>query len=227
MATVYARVEQDSVSAGGEGTDIQVKASKMGFQIATDFYTQMAIEGRVYQIRAGTVATGVAMDSVTTDAAAEGSVDALAGTTIIPCDFTMGFDNIATATTVKVGIKAVGVVSSAGTAFVPLPMLQGGTAATSTARVANNGGVTVTAELATTTRRLFIYQDVTTETPATDTTGGGAGVGLAIASAVWNPKAPYIGMGPACVYIQAASTTAFPLYFFALNYVELPTTGIS
>jgi hypothetical protein len=227
MATSYARVEQDSVSAAGEGTDIQVKASKMGFQITSDFYTQMAIEGRVYQIRAGTIATGVAMDSVTTDAAAEGSVDVTAGTTIIPCDFTMSFDNIATATTVKVGIKAVGVVSSAGTAFVPLPMLQGGTAATSTARVANNGGVTVTAELATTTRRLFIYHDVATQTPTTDTTGGGAGVGLAIASVAWTPKAPYIGMGPACVYIQAASTAAFPLYFFALNYIELPTTGIS
>ena len=192
---------------------------------AENVKAEMAIEGRAYQIRAGTVATGVAMDSVTTDTAAEGCVDAATGLTVIPVNFNMGFDNIATATTVKVGIKAVGAVSSAGTAFTPLPMLQGGGASSATARVANNGGVTVTGELATTTRRLFVWQDVTTETPATDLPGGGGGPSLSNAAASWQPRIPYVGRGPACVYVQAASTTAFPLYFFDLEFIEIATTS--
>ena len=226
MADIRAIVDDSTLYAGAESSYQALTATKRGELVVVDFYTRHSLMGHGYQIRAGTIATGVAMDSVTTDTAAEGCVDAATGTTVIPVSFNMGFDNIATATTVKVGIKAVGVVSSAGTAFVPLPMLQGGAAATSSARVANNGGVTVTAELATTTRRLFIWQDVTTETPATDRPGGGGGPSLAGAAASWSPRAPYIGKGPACVYIQAASTTAFPLYFFDLEYIEFPSLNL-
>jgi len=226
MTQLYGFVNDASLMGAAEGTAVGLQATKRGELRVVDFYTHMALQGRAYQIKAGTIATGVQMDSVITDTAAEGCVDAAAGTTIIPVTFSLDFANIATATTVKVRLKAVGVVSSAGTAFVPLPLLQGGTASTSTARVANNGGVTVTAELATTTRALFHWQDVTTETPATDLPGGGGGPSAAQATASWQSRLPYIGKGAACVYIQAAATTAFPLYFFSLDYIELPTVNL-
>ena len=226
MTQLYGYVNDANLQYASDGSSIAVQATKRGELRVVDFYTQMALQGRAFQIKAGTIATGVAMDSVVTDTAAEGSIDAAAGTTIIPVQFQMDFANIATATTVKVRIKAVGVVSSAGTAFVPLPLLQGGNAAVSTARVANNGGVTVTGELATTTRMLFSYQDVDTETPTTDTTGGGGGVGMAITAAAWQPRLPYVGKGAACVYVQAGATTAFPLYFFTLDYIEIPSVNL-
>ena len=120
-------------------------------------------------------------------------------------------------------MKAVGAVSSAGTAFVPLPLLQGGAASSATARVATDGGVTVTAELATTTRRLWEFEALQTQSATVLAVGSLA----TIASAAWRPIVPYVGVGPACVYVQIASTTAFTLHFGTLDFIELPTTGIS
>ena len=223
MTQLYGSVNDDTLQAAAEGTNIAIQATWRGELRTIDFITQMLLQGRCYQIRAGTIATGVAADSVLTDAAAEGCVDAVAGTTIIPINLGLTFDDIATATTVKAAVKAVGVVSSAGTAFVPLPLLQGGTAATSTARVANNGGVTVTAELATTTRRLWQYNSVSTQTPTTDTPPS-AGSIASVAAGVADLN--YVGKGAACVYVQVAATTAFPLYFFNLDYIEIPTVNL-
>lgn len=225
MSQLFAYVNDDTLQAAADGTAVGLQATTRGELRVVDFFTHMALQGRCYQIKAGTIATGVAMDSVVTDAAAEGSVDALSGTTIIPVDFSLSANSIATATTVKARIKAVGVVSSAGTAFVPLPLLQGGTAATSTARVANNGGVTVTAELATTTRALFHWDSLDTQTPTTDTNSA-AMPSASVAAAAWRPRLPYVGKGAACVYVQLAATTAFPLYFFTLDYIEIPSINL-
>ena len=223
MTQQYAYVNDDTLQAAADGSAVGLQASTRGELRQVDFFTHMLLNGRFYQVRAGTIATGVAMDSTLTDAAAEMSVDAAAGTTIIPIRFGIAFDEIATALTVRVAVKAVGVVSSAGTAFTPLPLLQGGTAATSTARVANNGGVTVTAELATTTRRLFQYNSVYTQTPATDLANSASGFATVAAAAA---DLRYVGKGAACVYVQAAATTAFPLYFAELDYIEIPTTNL-
>jgi len=211
------------VGAAGENTWSALKASKMGHLIVQDFFTQMAIEGRAYQIRAGTVATGLAADAVLTDTAANMCVDAASGTTIIPVGIRIAFRDVATATTLQAAMKAVGVVSSAGTAFVPLPLLQGGPASVATARVATDGGVTVTGEAATTTRRLWEFDALQTQS-ATVLAVGALGT---IAAVGYRPLVPYIGAGPACVYVQIASTTAYTLHFGTLDFVELPTTAIS
>ena len=47
-----------------------------------------------------------------------------------------------------------------------------------------------------------------------------------VAAAAWSPRLPYVGKGAACVYVQAAATTAFPLYFLTLNYIEIPTINL-
>lgn len=225
MSNVFGYVNDNTLQGASDGSSVGLQASKRGELRVVDFYTQMLFQGRTFQIRAGTVATGVAADSTVTDTAAEGCVDAAAGTTIIPVRFGVDFDDIATATTVVVAVKAVGVVSSAGTAFEPLPLLQGGSGAVSSARVANNGGVTVTAEVATTTRRLFQHKNVNTETPASATAPAAlAGPLASIAAAA--AQLNYVGKGAACVYVQIAATTAFPLYFFELDFIEIPTANL-
>jgi hypothetical protein len=206
----------------GSTTEQKMEVSKRGELCIVDFFTEMALEGRAYQIRAGTVATGLAADSTLTDTAANMCVDALAGIAIIPCCIRLAMLDVATGTTLSCYMKAVGVVSSAGTAFVPLPLLQGGLPARSTARVATDGGVTVTAELATTTRRLWEFVALQTQS-ATVLAVGALG---AIASQTYTPILPYVGNGPACVYVQVAATTAFTLHFGALDYIELPSTMI-
>src|SRR3990167_7218196 len=122
-----------------------VRISARGEVAVIDFYTKMAMEGRCYQVRMGTIATGLAADSTLTDTAAQMCVDAASGLTIIPADFGISIVSIATALLLSVKIKAVGAASTAGAAFVPLPLRQGGNAATSTARGMTDGGVTVAA----------------------------------------------------------------------------------
>jgi len=222
MGNQICAVNTDSLESIS-GNLCTAKANRMAYQIVTDFFTQMALDGHAYQVRAGTVATGLAADNVLTDTAANMCVDAAVGLTIIPCALRIGFRDVATATTLQAAMKAVGVVSSAGTAFVPLPLLQGGPAATATARVATDGGVTVTAELATTTRRLWEFEALQTQSATVLAVGALAN----ISSMDYRPILPYIGVGPACVYVQVASTTAFTLHFGALDFIELPSTAVS
>lgn len=227
MTQLYAYVNDAQLQGASDGTPVGVQATKRGELRIQDFWTHMALQGRCYQINAGNIATGVAMANAIQSAKAEMSVDALAGTTIIPASFGVNFDDIATALTVKIRLAAVGVVSSAGTAFVPLPMLQGGNAGVATARVANNAGVTVTAETALITRQLFGYANVNTETPASVTAPAAlAGPLASIAAVSWVPRVPYVGKGAACVYVAMGAGTAFPLYFANLVYVELPTANL-
>lgn len=202
-------VAQDTIDAGGEGTWMAAKGSKMGFQVMMDFYTQMAIEGRVYQVRAGTVTTHLTGDVEITDTKAEMCADAPTGTTIIPVYLNVHIEALG-GTVPIIAAKSVATVSSAGTAFVPLPLKLGGAAATSTARVAAAGGVTVTAELATTTLRHY---------SAT----------LATADMIfeWEPRTPPVLSDDKCFYVQAAGTTTGPNYYANFDYIELPTTSVS
>ncbi len=223
MAEQRIYVNQDSLGSAGENTYTAAKGSKLGYPIVMDFYTQMAIEGRGYQIRAGTVVTGLAADEPLADTKANMSIDALAGTTIIPVALRIGMKDVATATTLQVHMKAIGSVSSAGTAFVPLPLYEGGVASVSTARVATAGGVTVTAELATNTKRLFEFEALQTQSATVLAVGA---LGNLTASG-YKPILPYIGAGPACVYVQVGSTTAATLHYGTVDYIELPTANIS
>ena len=192
-----------------------------GEQRIIAFLEEMLQEGRGYQVRLGTITTPVAVDSVMTNSAAELCYDALAGLTIIPVGLGVAARQLATANTFGVALKGVGEVSSAGTAFVPLPLLQGGDGASGSARAANDGGVTVTAELATTTVRIFEYEDTRTQTP-TD-----ADVDLGTATvAAQTAKLNYVGKGPACIYLQIAATSAFPLTHSHLDVLELLSVSI-
>ena len=205
----------------GHGAAPPARQTTMAELVVADSYLAWLLDGRGYQVRAGTIATGIAAQDVIGDTVAEMCADAASGTTVVPVHFGIGIRGIATATTVQIAVKAVGAVSSAGTAFVPLSLKQDGAAAVSTARVAA-GAVTVTAELATTTRRLFEYENVNTQTPTS-----ALGTMETATMAAQTAQLRYIGVGPACVYVQVAATTAFPLYFATLDYFELPTLLIN
>ncbi len=217
MTDLRVRVEQDSLGAAGEGTRTAVKGSKLGFEIAMDFYTQMVMEGRVFQVRAGTISAPAVGDIVITDTAAEMCVDSLAGTTVIPVYFNISL-NLADEALPELAGKSVATVSTVGAAFVPLNLKSDGPAATSTARVAETGsaatGVTVTGETAATTLRHFSFSHP-------------LAAGAYKTTYDWTPPSPPILAGPRCFYIQvAAGATKGPSYFAHIDYIELPTANV-
>lgn len=206
----------------GNNSSPPMRMTTMGELVVVDFITAALLDGRGYQVRGGTIVTGLASDVPLADTKAEMCADAATGTTIIPVAFHLGLQEVATALTVQVYVKAVGVVSSAGTAFTPLPLKQDGAAAVSTARVGAAGGVTVTAEVATTTRRLFEYENEFTQAPTT-INGNLAAASIAAVAA----DLRYIGVGPACVYVQIGDTTAAVKHYATIDYLEWPTLMIT
>lgn len=212
-------IRQDSLAPMGEGTTTGGIATRLGAQVVTDFYTYCALTGAAFQVRAGTITTPIAGDVVITDTAAEMCVDAPSGTTIIPVYLNVA-QRAATGTLNTIALKSVGAASTAGTAITPLPLRTVGpraaatpTAAVSTARAATAGGVTVAAELATTTRRHFIWTQP-------------IAAGAYTTTVEWKPVAPPVLAGIWCLYLQVAATTTAQDYFANIDYLEIPTATL-
>lgn len=194
----------------GNGASPGARLTTMADQVVTNFYQAMLLDGRGYQVRAGTITTPLTGDVAITDTAAEMCADAASGTTLMP--FFMQIDIEALGGTLpQVAAKSVATVSSSGTAFVPLPLKSDGSAAVSTARVQAAGAVTVTAELATTTpvhyiRTMAVAGDV---------------------QALWEPLAAPVLVGPRCFYVQVGSASTGSTYFGNFNYIEVPTLMVN
>lgn len=207
-------VQQTTFQRAADDTYVPGKASRLGIQVVQDFYLYSALMGAGFQVRAGTITTPLVGDVVITDTAAEMCVDAASGTTIIPVALDLSV-RLGTGTLHEYAVKSVGAASSAGTAFVPLPLLLGGAAAVSTARVAAAGGVTVAAELATTTRRHWSHSNPVA-----------VGAGNDDLPAKWEPRTPPIIKGTGCLYIQIAATTTGPSYYANLDYLEFASATL-
>ena len=218
MSEMRVRVNQDSPRAVADGNWTDAKGTKRGELCVIDFYTQMALEGRGYQVRVGTVTTGVTGDAPIADAAAEMCVDCTTGLCIIPCEVWVSYDT-GEGDGQECAGKSVADVSSAGTAYVPLPLLIGGSAAASTARQDDEGGVTVTAELATTTLQHFHVASEFAQALGSDSPPANP--------VIWQPIAPPILPGPRCFYVQVGATTTAPNYFAHIDYLELTTAQMS
>ena len=198
-----------SLAAGfGNNSAPPVRLTTMADQVVVRFYQAMVLDGRGYQVRAGTITAPLTGDVAITDTAAEMAADAAAGTTIIPVYLNASVESLNGGTLPEIAAKSVATVSSAGTAFVPLPLKSDGSAAVSTARVQAAGSVTVTAELATTTLRHFANVIAV----AADSL---------LADHEFMP-APVL-VGARSFYVQVAGATAGPLYFAHFDYLELPT----
>lgn len=183
-----------------------------GAQVVMDFFAKAVLDGYGYQVRAGTITTPLVGDVVITDTAAEYCVDPASGKVIIPISQNISI-RLGTGTLHEYAVKSVATASSAGTAFVLLPLDTGGTAASSTARVSAAGGVTVTAELATTTRRHWSFSQP-------------IAMGAYVADCRWEPLRPPLITAGFCLYTQIAATTTGPSYYANLDVLELNPTQI-
>lgn len=192
-----------------------------GALVVMDFFTKASLDGRGYQVRAGTITTPLIGDVVITDTAAEYCVDPAAGFTWLPA-----YNNItirlSTGTLHEYAIKSVAGASSAGTAFVLLSTsMPAITASGATARVQAAGSVTVTAELATTTRRHWEWSN-----PAAGFTGALPGDW----HQEWNPRLlPRISTTAAsasCIYVQIAATGTGPSYYAHMDGFLFPTAAL-
>jgi len=205
-----------SLGAGfGTGGTPGAWLNTLGQQVVMDWQQAMLLDGRGYQVRAGTISAPVTGDGTAiTDTAAEMSADAASGTTIIPVFAQVAVDT-PTTDDGEMAIKSVATVSSSGTAFVPLPLKSDGSAATSTARVQATGNVTVTAEVATTTLRHYSthFQEGSTEADAQ----------VSVDAINWEPKAAPVLVGARCFYVQVALWT----YMAHFDYIEVPTLLIN
>lgn len=215
QTNVYGLVNQDSLLAAKEGQTQGLKLSKMGHIVALDWWTQMAMEGRCFQVRAGTITTPLVGDLLITDSAAEMCADASTGYTIMPAYLNIGV-RLGTGILHEYAAKSASAVSTAGTAFVPLPLMLGGRGAATSARVGAAGAVSVTAELATTTKRHWNYANPLVVAAGHDITLN-----------EWTPVSPPTLVGPACFYVQIAASGTGPSYYANFDYVELITEAVS
>lgn len=205
---------QSSLQRYAEGSRAPGLVGRLGLQVVQDFYLFMALAGKGFQVRAGTITAPLVGDVLITDTAAEMCVDAASGLTIIPVSLDLAI-RLGTGTLHEYAVKSVGAASSAGTAFVPLPLLMGGDAASATARVQAAGAVTVAAEAVTTTRRHWSHSNPVA-----------VGAGHDAPPLKWEPRTPPIIRGVGCLYVQIAATTTGPSYYAALDFIEAPTVNL-
>lgn len=211
-------IGRSAVAARGltAGADSSAWLDPSGALVVIDLYTKAILDGYGYQVRAGTITTPITGDVAVTDAAAEMCADITTALTMIPLELQVTIDGMG-GDALEVFAKSVATASTAGTAFTPLPLRSAGAAASGlTARAATAGGVTVTAELVTTTVRHFGYtaefvQDAGTEAP------------IHIAPLIWEPLRPPVLNGIRCFYVQIASATAAPNYYAHFNVLAIPS----
>ena len=207
--TVY-RSQQGGFGGGSSHQSPAAMLNSLGQQVVMDWLQKAILDGCGFQVRLSTISVVSTGDGTAlTDTAAEIAVDAASGTTIIPV-----YSLTAIETPLDAGegaIKAVATASSAGTAFTPLLLRPGASAAVSTARAAETGAVTVTAELATTTMILDRWIHIQGTTSATETSPF---------EHKWQPLFSPVLDGARCVYVQVALDT----YFAHIDYLELDST---
>lgn len=188
-----------------------------GAQIVMDFYLKAMLAQLGYQVRAGTITTPLVGDVVLTDTAAEFCVDPGSGLVLLPVT-TMISLRLLTGTLHEYAVKSVSGASSAGTAFALLPLVIGGRGPGSTARVSAAGGVTVTAELATTTRRHWEGAN-----PAAGATGA---LPTSLFTLEWTPRTPPPILAATCLYTQIAATGTGPSYYAHQDVLEFPRASL-
>lgn len=203
-----------------DGGFAKASVNKQGQIVIMDWMTHACEQGKAFQVRAGTITAPLIGDVAITDTAAEFCVDAASGYMIIPVYQCLRIE-LNTGTLHEYATKSVNAVSTAGTAFVPLPLRNLGpagataAAAVTTARVQAAGAVTVTAEAVTTTRHHWGYSN--------PVAGGAGNDGVPLE---WVPRMPPFLSGPVCLYTQVAATTTGPSYFANLDYIEMISSAL-
>ena len=209
---LYAVRRGQGAGFGADGTPA-ARLTTMGELVVTDFLQAAVMDGRGYNVRAGTISVPLVGDVVITDTKAEMAVDAAVGSTLMPCAVNISY-NLAAGTLFEAAGKSVATVSSAGDAFIPLPLFSGGSDSVSSARVDAEGGVTVTAEVNTTTLQHFSWSQP-------------IAAGAYSTTYDWQPRYAPVLNGARCFYVQIAGTGTGPSYFANADYLEFPTLMVS
>lgn len=207
MATLDVFQYGKAQRGGQNGAQALGVLDSSGAQVVMDFFTKCMLDDLGHQVRAGTLTTPLVGDVVITDTAAEYCVDPASGKVVIPV-FQCISIRLGGGTLHEYATKAVATASTAGTAFVPLPMNPGGARCSSTARVQAAGAVTVTAEVATTTTRYWSFAQP-------------IAMGAYVADCRWEPLRPPTIAAGICLYTQVAATGTGPSYYANLDFLEL------
>lgn len=204
--------------AAGEGVFVDLKMSKRGEACVIDFYTEMVLEGRGFQARAGLLTTPVSGDVEITTVNAEMAVDALNGLAILIVYYNLAIA-LGTATLYEYGLMTAETASSGGDLFTPLLLLGDTNGATSNAqcRVDEAGSTIVTADAITTTRMLWHGASPVSR----------AAAGAEESQHVYQPRTPHIIANDASCWATVGADTTAPEYFATLEWIEMPWVNIS
>lgn len=199
------------------GTSAPVTLNPAGAALVMDWYAAQILNGYGWQVRAGTITTPIIGPVPLADTAAEYCMDIANGGTLIPLSQIISI-RLGTGTLHEYATKEVITASTAGTAFVPLPLKTGSVAGgLLTARTQGTGNVTVTAEVATTTSRHWSFSQP-------------IAMGAYNADCKWEPIRPPViqalTSAGRCLYTQIAATGTGPSYYAALNALAIPTALI-
>ena len=211
MSDLYVRAQQQSVGRASDGQWVALRGLRDGAPITAPWFVALAIEGAVYQVRLGTITAPLTGDVLVTDTAAESAAEAASGFTIIPLRLNVNIEALG-GTLPQIEFKSVGaLITTLGTAFIPLNLRIGGPAASARAAVAAAGGVAVAAELNTTTRQHFSL---------TQTAAGDQVINETFA-------VPPVLVGPASCYLQIGSVATGSTYFANYDFAELSSGDIT
>lgn len=209
MSDMRAYAKSVAAPRATDDTWVALRSTRDGAAIVAPWHAALAIEGKCYQVRAGTITTPLTGDVEITDTAAEAAAEAASGYVILPLSVNVDIEALG-GTLPQAAFKSVNaLITTLGTAFTPLNLRIGGAAANARAAVAAAGGVTVAAEVNTTTRVLAMQHI--------------AAVGnFAILKEQF--LIPHVLVGAASVYLQVGTVTTGSSYFANFEFAEF-TTG--
>lgn len=216
MANMRVWVNQDSIRAAAEDQWADLKGTKRGEACVIDWYTEMAMEGRVYCVRYGLQAAPITGCVPIATTEAETCIDPGAATICIPYDGVFSLDTAAGTLTDIRGV-VVATASTSGAAYVPLNLYRGGVPCRSTARCETAGAVTVTAE--TEAASILCFSHTTPIAVAADA--------VPPLGYDWQPMAPPVLPSGYCFYVQIGGTGTAPTYHLRYSFIELPLASVS
>jgi len=213
MSDLRVYTKQQDPTRAGDDHWVALRAARDGAPIVLPWQTALAIEGKVYQVRLGTITTPLTGDVLITDTAAESAAEAASGRVIVPLAVVVEIEALG-GTLPQAAFKSVGaLITTLGTAFVPLNLKIGGDAYSGRAAVSAAGGVTVAAELNTTTRVIA------------SNTNAVAADGRGILNEQFD--VPHVLVGPASCYLQVGSVATGSTYFGFYNLAEFTEAEIA
>lgn len=216
------QVMQGSVLGYGNGASPAFRMSKRGEMVVTDFYTQCALDGRLFTANVGGGTTPINFATLTYDAnQPEFVVDVLTGTTIIPIHLEVMLETAAgTVNEIIVGVANINCGAGTSTAIVPQSLAMSGTAALATGcKVYSLFTGDCTDPVTAANQYSMIYR------------GGQAFVDAAGVDYKWEWSAKVQGnapklVGPACFVVHIVGNTAAPTGYLTFTWAEFASSEI-